>query len=283
MTKRVGHTGTLDPDATGVLVVLIGRAAKAAEYIVSDAKAYRAVMRLGLTSDTEDISGNILSECADIPDEAAVLKAAESFTGEITQIPPMYSALKVGGQKLVNLARRGIEVERQPRSVNIFRLDIQRINETDYALDVECSKGTYIRTLCADIGAALGCGAVMACLERTRSGVFTIEKSYTVGELEALSHKERVSLLVPTEALFSDCEIYKPEGFFLHLCVSGCELYQYKLKTAFPLGAYLRLYDENGFFALGRVEQYEEGTAIKAVKFFRLTGNGQGAADAAAK
>lgn len=153
-TKKVGHTGTLDPMATGVLVVLIGRAAKASEYLRCDRKRYLATLRLGLTTDTEDTTGTVLTTCDRIPDFDALCAVLPEFRGTIPQIPPMYSALKVGGQKLVDLARRGITVERQAREIEIVALTAAPTDRpSDFLLDVTCSGGTYIRTLCADIGA----------------------------------------------------------------------------------------------------------------------------------
>ena len=166
-TRKVGHTGTLDPLATGVLVILLGRAAKAAEYLVADRKAYRACLTLGITTDTEDITGKVLTQCNDILTCEQVMTACGEFVGKIKQIPPMYSALKVDGKKLYDLAREGIEVERAARDIEIFRLDCTPTDkENEYELLVECSSGTYIRTLCADIGARLGCGGVMSALHR---------------------------------------------------------------------------------------------------------------------
>ena len=166
-TKKVGHTGTLDPLATGVLVILLGRTAKAAEYLVADKKTYLAKLTLGLTTDTEDITGKVLTESKNIPSSDAVKSACSEFLGKIKQIPPMYSALKVDGKKLYDLAREGIEVDRKARDIEIFRLDCTPTDkENEYALLVECSSGTYIRTLCADIGAKLSCGGVMSALHR---------------------------------------------------------------------------------------------------------------------
>ena len=202
-TRRVGHTGTLDPLATGVLVVLVGRAAKAAEYLVSDTKRYRAILRLGLTTDSEDITGNVLTQCDSIPDADRVIAVCRDFVGSIMQIPPMYSALKVGGKKLVDLARQGKTVEREARPVTIFELSCTPTDAaTDFVLDVKCSSGTYIRTLCADIGAALGCGGVMATLERCETGGFSLDVSHTLDELERLDEDGRLSLLSPIEDLF---------------------------------------------------------------------------------
>lgn len=271
-TKRVGHTGTLDPLATGVLVVLVGRAAKASEYLVCDSKKYRAKLRLGLTSDSEDITGNILSESDNIPDFEAVKKVCECFVGNIKQIPPMYSALKVGGKKLVDLAREGRTVERQARDITIFSIDVAPTDtKTDYILDVHCSSGTYIRTLCADIGASLECGGLMAELERREAGGFDIEKSHTIDELEAMTEEERKVLLIPTEQLFSTLREVRLEEFYEKLSRNGCEIYQKKIKTNFSVGERVRMLTKSGdFYALGEVREYEEGSAIKAIKLFDL-------------
>ena len=271
-TRKVGHTGTLDPLATGVLVILLGRAAKAAEYLVADRKAYRACLTLGITTDTEDITGKVLTQCNDIPACEQVMTACGEFVGKIKQIPPMYSALKVDGKKLYDLAREGIEVERAARDIEIFRLDCTPTDkENEYELLVECSSGTYIRTLCADIGARLGCGGVMSALHRVQAGGFDIEKSHTLEELEALDISERYELLAPTESLFSDLPAVKLPAFYEKLCRSGCEIYQNKIKTTLEVGARAQLYSSDGeFFALGEVRQYEGGTAIKAIKTFSL-------------
>ena len=271
-TKRVGHTGTLDPLATGVLVVLVGRAAKASEYLVCDSKKYRATLRLGLTSDSEDITGNILTESDDIPSFDEVKKTCEKFVGSIKQIPPMYSALKVDGKKLVDLARAGQTVERQARDITVFSIEITPTDvKTDYILDVHCSSGTYIRTLCADIGASLDCGGLMAELERREAGGFDLEKSYTVDEIEAMSEEERIALLVPTEQLFESLREVRLESFYEKLSRNGCEIYQKKAKTDFAIGERVRMLTKDGcFYALGEVREYEAGTAIKAIKLFDL-------------
>lgn len=271
-TRKVGHTGTLDPLATGVLVILLGRAAKAAEYLVADRKAYIARLTLGLTTDTEDITGKILTQSNDIPTRDAVMSACGEFLGRIKQIPPMYSALKVDGKKLYDLAREGIEVERAARDIEIFRLDCTSTDKAnEYELLVECSSGTYIRTLCADIGARLSCGGVMSALHRVKAGGFDIENSHTLEELEALDTDARYSLLAPTESLFEDLEAVKLPAFYEKLCRSGCEIYQNKIGTKLEVGTRVRLYGSNcGFFALGEVREYENGTAIKAIKTFSL-------------
>lgn len=271
-TKKVGHTGTLDPDASGVLVVLIGRAAKAAEYLTADTKRYSALLRLGLTTDTEDASGKVLTECADIPSSERVAEVCSRFVGEIKQIPPMYSALKKDGQKLCDLARKGITVEREARSVTVFELICTPTDKfSEYRLDVFCSSGTYIRTLCADIGAALGCGGIMAELRRVEAGGFSIEDSHTVSELEEMTAEERLALLSPTESLFEDLPKVCLSEFFEKLCRGGCEIYQKKIRADYPTGQRVRICDKDGkFFALGEIREYTDGSAIKAIKTFEL-------------
>lgn len=271
-TRRVGHTGTLDPMATGVLVILVGRAAKAAEYLVCDEKEYRAVLRLGITTDTEDVTGKILSSSDNLPPVSRVVEECRKFKGKIMQTPPMYSALKISGQKLVDLARQGIEVERTPRQIEIFSLSCTPTDiPSDYILCVKCSSGTYIRTLCADIGKSLGCGGVMAALERTNAGGFDIGRSVTIECLEKLSEEEREALLIPTEALFGDLKKVILPPFYERLCRSGCEIYQSKIKTDHTVGERVSLYSENtGFFGIGEIKEYENGSAVKAIKLFVL-------------
>lgn len=271
-TRRVGHTGTLDPLASGVLVVLIGRAAKAAEFLSADQKRYRATLRLGITTDTEDITGNVLTSIDTLPDCEAVQSACQKFVGDIMQIPPMYSALKVGGQKLCDLARKGVSVERSARPVTVFELLCAPTdNKSDYTLDIHCSSGTYVRTLCADIGKDLACGGVMATLERRMAGGFDIEDSHTIAELEEMSEDERLACLIPTERLFDTLPAVHLPEFFERLCRGGCEIYQKKIKTSYELGTRVRLCSANGeFFALGEVREYDDGSAIKSLKMFNL-------------
>lgn len=269
-TKRVGHTGTLDPMATGLLVVLVGRAAKAAEYLSADSKGYVAGIRLGITTDTEDTTGSILTESEDIPCESRIIEVLDGFRGDIRQIPPMYSALKVNGQKLVDLARKNLTVEREARDITVSRLDCERVSDREYILTVECSKGTYIRTLCADIGAALGCGAAMSSLRRTRAGGYAIDGAHTLEELDAMEQSERESLLIPVETLFDGLETVRLPQFYERLARNGAEIYQKKIKTSLELGSRVRMYGENGFFALGEVRDYEDGSAVKAIKIFDL-------------
>lgn len=185
--KKIGHTGTLDPQATGVLPVLLGRATKLSEMLTAGTKTYEAVMRLGLVTDTQDVWGRTLGERPVTADEAAVREVCRGFTGQISQIPPMYSAIKIGGKKLYDLAREGREVERPAREITVYSIEITDISLPLVSMRVRCSGGTYIRTLCHDIGAALGCGAAMQALRRTASGSFTIENAFTLEEVEALA------------------------------------------------------------------------------------------------
>ena len=270
--KRVGHAGTLDPLATGVLVVLVGRAAKACEYISSDKKTYRATLRLGLTTDTEDVTGEILTKSEKIPDSETVKAVCRDFVGELKQIPPMYSALKVNGQKLYDLARQGVVIEREARDITVYSLECEPTDEaTDYILTVECSGGTYIRTLCADIGAALGCGGVMATLERLEACGISLDECRTLEEIEAIDENDRQSLLLPTERLFGDIEGVKLPAFFEKLFRDGCPIYQKKIKTDYSVGKRVKICSEDGrFFAIGEVVEREEGSAIKSVKIFEL-------------
>ncbi len=269
-TRQIGHTGTLDPMATGVLPVLVGRAVKASDYLTAHTKRYEAEMLLGVTTDTEDTTGTVLTRSEAIPEEETVLAAAASFVGEIEQIPPMVSALKVGGQKLADLARRGVTVERQPRPVTILSLTAERIDRTRYRLDVLCTKGTYIRTLCADIGRALGCGAAMAALCRTESGSLALRDTVTLAELEAMTDEERLARLIPLERAFEDLPVLALSDFHARLLRNGCAVSSEKLGAAQPVGTLVRLTRGGEFFALGRVLSGEDGAAVKAEKIFVL-------------
>ena len=185
--KKIGHTGTLDPDAVGVLPVCFGSATKLCDMMTDKTKEYEAIMRLGVKTDTQDLSGRVLEECKVCVSKEAVEAAIMHFVGGYEQIPPMYSALKVNGKKLYELARQGREVERQPRHVDILSINILEMNLPDVRFVVSCSKGTYIRTLCADIGDKLACGAAMAALKRTRVGSFKIEDAITLSKVQELA------------------------------------------------------------------------------------------------
>jgi len=207
-TRRVGHSGTLDPLATGLLVMFIGRATRAVSFAEGQNKRYIASMRLGLVTDTQDITGNVTGEHEQHVTNGEIESVLGSFHGEIMQIPPMYSAIKQNGRRLYDIARRGGEVERAPRPVTIKTLDLLgRDDRGDIILDVECSKGTYVRTLCDDIGRALGCGACMSALRRTRVGAFRVEDAHTVDELIARADEGTLEeLLLGVDVLFEELE-----------------------------------------------------------------------------
>ena len=181
---KAGHTGTLDPLATGVLPVLVGRAVKASEFMLTQDKHYLATLKLGITTDTEDVTGEILSESALVPTEDEVRAAVSSFVGEIMQTPPMVSAVKKDGERLYKLARQGVEVEREAKPVTIHSVDLANFQPPYCDFVVRCSKGTYIRTLCADVGASLGCGAALYRLNRIQSGEFELTEAVTIDEMK---------------------------------------------------------------------------------------------------
>ena len=258
--RRIGHSGTLDPLATGLLVVFIGRATRAVEFAEADRKEYIARLRLGMSTDTQDITGRIISKETDIPDEPEVRIAIERFRGELEQIPPMYSAVKIGGKKLYELARKGESIERKPRHITIFGLEITGRSDNDYILDVVCSKGTYIRTLCHDIGAALGCGGCMSSLRRTKSGVFSVDNAYTIAEIqEAADRGEEEKLLLPIDTLFAGYTKLSVDADSEKKLKNGCII-----NTSSPDGRF-RVYSEDGeFLLLGDVKD----GVMKTVKNF---------------
>jgi len=201
--KRVGHGGTLDPMATGLLPVFVGRATRAVQYATDGKKEYEAVLRLGLVTDTQDVTGRVLSERPAAVDRSALEAVLSRFRGELMQTPPMYSAIKVEGKKLYELARKGREVERPARPVSVYELELrEQLGEREVALRVLCSKGTYIRTLCHDIGEALGCGGCMAALRRTRVAGFSLENAVTLEQ--AAAAPDPAALLSPVDGCFSD-------------------------------------------------------------------------------
>lgn len=202
--KKIGHTGTLDPMATGVLPICIGReATKLSQAIMDGDKCYKAVLKLGIATTTQDAEGEIIEEKEVCVTEDEIKSVIKGFIGEIYQVPPMYSAIKIDGQKLYQLARKGIEVEREPRKITVFDISVLNIDlkETEIEILVHCSKGTYIRTLCNDIGEKLGCGGHMKSLVRTRSGRFKVEDSITLEEFEKLWKEGRFEeFLIPPES-----------------------------------------------------------------------------------
>ncbi len=258
--RRIGHSGTLDPLATGLLVVFVGRATRAVEFAEADSKEYLAGLRLGLSTDTQDITGSVIARCDKLPEENAVREAAAHFLGDIEQIPPMYSAIKIGGKKLYELARRGDSVERPPRKIRVSSIELEGRQGEDYLLRISCSKGTYVRTLCNDIGALLGCGACMSSLRRTRAGAFSVDNAHSLEEIEAAAREGRLSgILLPADTLFMQL----PE------LIAGKSASK-RLKTGNIInisaenGEY-RVYSDSGeFLLLGRVE----GGKLKTIKSF---------------
>ena len=249
--RRVGHGGTLDPMATGVLPIFIGRATRAAEFLESAEKEYVAGLRLGVVTDTQDTSGNILETHPVAVTREEVQAALRQFLGPIEQIPPMYSAIKINGQKLYELARRGQEVERKPRSITIHELELLEGVDADYLLRVRCSKGTYVRTLCHDLGRALGCGGCMSSLRRTRAGSFTLSQAVTMQQvLNFAAEQAPPALLMPVDAVFS---MHPPLIVTMGQAAklkNGAQIKDWQFRP----GTY-RVYAEDGeFLLLGRVE-----------------------------
>ena len=205
-TRRIGHSGTLDPMATGLLVVFVGRATRAVEFAEQHDKRYVAGLRLGQTTDTQDITGNTLASSDKLPAKEELVAALENFKGEISQIPPMYSAIKVNGQRLYEIARKGGEVKRKARNIKIHSLELMGEQDGDYVLDVRCSKGTYIRTLCHDLGNSLGCGGCMSSLRRIEAGRFSLENAVTLEQVQDyVNRSEAEKLLMPVDKLFDYC------------------------------------------------------------------------------
>ena len=261
--RRIGHSGTLDPMATGLLVVFVGRATRAVEFAEAHEKEYIAGLRLGLETDTQDITGNALNTCDLSVTQEELEAALAQFRGDIWQIPPMYSAIKVGGKKLYDIARKGGEVERKPRLVTISKLELLGSTDGDWDLDVVCSKGTYIRTLCHDIGQAMGVGGTMSALRRVRAGEFSIDEALTLENVQKAADEGRAEeLLLPVDALFK----VHPA---LHITAAGEK--KCRVGAAFPCdiknGTY-RVYAPDGtFLALGQVEQ---GTCKTIKSFFEV-------------
>lgn len=252
--KRIGHTGTLDPLATGVLPVLVGNATKLSDIIMADRKKYKARVTLGITTDTDDSTGDIIQKKDVSVTEKELNDVVKTFIGEIEQIPPMYSAIKVDGQKLYQLARRGVEIERKPRKVIIYDINISNFDGTSFDMEVHCGKGTYIRALCRDIGEALGTGAAMSELERTMSGIFKKENSYTFEEIEKCVESGEIEkmLLKPDDVL----------GEFLRVDVT--EEYAQKIKNGIrlrPQQINIKDYSENEVFKI-----YEDNKLLCLLK-----------------
>ena len=245
--RRAGHGGTLDPMATGVLPVFFGRATRAVEFFEHAEKCYAATLLLGVTTDTQDTTGAVLSERPVEVTEARLRQTLAGFLGTQRQTPPMYSAVKIGGKKLYELARKGREIERPSREITVFELALLSFDGTRACLRVHCSKGTYVRTLCHDIGAALGCGGCMAALRRMRAGAYDQSQSVTMETL--LSDPEPSRFLLPTDSLFSACPALTLTPRQEARCRNGASF-----SCPLAAGRY-RLYAQSGeFLALGAVE-----------------------------
>lgn len=241
-TKQVGHTGTLDPNATGVLIVAVGKATKAIEYLENDEKIYEAELTLGITTDTEDIWGNVIEEKEINISDEKIQETIKSFIGNIKQVPPMYSALKVNGKKLYELAREGVTIDREARDITIYDIYDIKINNNKVKFTVHCSKGTYIRTLCKDIGEKLGCGACMSALNRVKVGVFDIENAKTI---DNITENDLIDLKEPLK---------KYEAIYLENDEAKKYINGVKFNIDKNDGLY-RVYLDDKFYGIGKVEK----------------------------
>ena len=258
--RRIGHSGTLDPMATGLLVVFVGRATRAVEFAEGHDKRYIAGLRLGITTDTQDITGTVLEEKDVIVTREELEQALAGFRGETQQIPPMYSAIKHDGRRLYDIARKGGEVERKPRAITIHEIQVIGQQDGDWLLDVRCSKGTYVRTLCHDLGQALGCGGCMSSLRRVEAGRFSVDQAVTLFQVQQMADVGRVEeLLLPVDSLFQEYPRCTASASQEKKIRCGNQV-----KTGLAGGDY-RVYTESGeFLMLGRVEDGK----MKTVKSF---------------
>jgi len=270
--KKVGHTGTLDPDAEGVLPVCVGKATKLSDVIMDGRKSYRAMLRLGITTTTEDASGEVLETKEVDFNEDRICEVVASFIGRLEQVPPMYSAVKVNGKKLYELAREGKEIERKSRTIEVYDIRIRQFLPPDRVeIDVDCSKGTYIRTLCSDIGKALGCGGHMAELLRTRTGAFSLENAIKLEELKALAEQEKVeeALLTMEEALkdFPVVKVSEKSAKFLYNGGKIQERFFTEKPASYKEGDIVATYDhENNLVGLYEIKKEESNFFIKPFK-----------------
>lgn len=282
--KKIGHTGTLDPDAVGVLPVCLGKATKLCDLLTDKDKTYETVMLLGCTTDTQDTSGTILSNQEAVFTNEEITEAVNSFVGDILQVPPMYSALKVNGKKLYELAREGIEVERKARPIQVFSIDIkeiqpvtvtdattgQSLSQMEVRMTIHCSKGTYIRTICHDIGNKLGCGGCMKQLKRTQVANFLIEDSLKLSEIEKLIQEGNVeSAIVAVDDMFPDAPKVKVAEEFCKFIYNGNTFTKRHLADKIDTDgqALVRVYDSEGVF-VGLYEFNEEKRCFQVVKMF---------------
>lgn len=268
--KKIGHTGTLDPDAVGVLPVCLGNATRLCDMLTDRTKEYVASFRLGIVTDTQDLSGKVLESHTPDMDPQSVRQAVSSYVGDQLQVPPMYSALKVDGKRLYELAREGKTVERKARQITIYELELLKEEHPDYTMRVCCSKGTYIRTLCHDIGQKLGCGGVMTHLLRSRVGEFRAEDAYRLSEIQSYAEAGRLQeILVPTENMFSQLMALKVKDGGLKALQNGNKLFpsQVAWEKEPAAGQELRVYGKDSqFFGIYRYDAEEK--LFSPVKMF---------------
>jgi len=254
--KKIGHTGTLDPQAEGVLPVCLGNATRLCDLLTDKTKEYEAVLRLGVTTDTQDMTGTVLSEAPVTVSEDDIINIMSTFKGKIMQVPPMYSALKVDGRKLVDLAREGIEVERKAREIEIYELEILEVKLPLVRFRVDCSKGTYIRTLCQDIGEKAGCGGAMETLLRTRVDRFGVADALTLDQIEQMRDEQRLEeILYPVDEVFLHLTAVTVKNEFRKVIDNGNSLYprMYEPRVEFygedkKTPSQIRIYNEDGIF-----------------------------------
>ena len=267
--RKMGHAGTLDPMATGVLLLLLGRATKACDILPDETKRYTAGFRFGLTTDTQDVTGTVLSESGKVVEKETLCGILSDFKGDIKQVPPMYSPVHVNGQRLYDLARQGREVEREPRLIHIFELELLNYDEEIRSglLDVRCSKGTYIRTLVHDVGQRLGAGGVLTSLVRTESSGFTLEKCITLEEAQELSAAGMIGeRLIPVETVFQNCPVIRLSAVQKRMFLNGVRLDLNRIRHRDEPGLHSVYGPERDFLGVARLDF--EKMELRVVSFF---------------
>lgn len=267
--KRVGHTGTLDPNAAGVLPICIGQATRVSEYLLENDKQYRVEMKLGITTDTQDAYGTITNQREVTVSSKEVEQALLSFVGEYDQVPPMYSALKVKGKKLYQLAREGIEVKRKSRRVTIYKIEIIKNDHGIILFDILCSKGTYVRTLCHDIGEKLGCGAVMSFLLRTSAGRFDILSAVTLEELNSMDDIGDIEInLKPMDFPLEYMPRVSINPIYERAAYNGNQIPIDEVPPPSAIGDIIRIYLKDNFIGIGIIRENDGKLHIKFSKLF---------------
>lgn len=262
-TRRIGHGGTLDPMATGVLPVFIGGATRAADFAASQDKEYVAGFQLGVITDTQDSTGTVLSQKEKKVDKQAVKQALADFVGEIQQLPPMYSAIQIGGKRLYELARKGKEIERPRRTITISKMELLDFSEESQTgfFRVVCSKGTYVRTLCHDLGEALGTGGMMTALQRTRAGIYDLQQAYTLTEIEEAAEAGTFArLLIPVDSLFGRYPAVELDDYGRERAFHGAFITAEHTDREIPEeGSIARFYHQGEFIMLGQCKRLDRG------------------------